>query len=256
MVWLRRMSIDDDLRALIGQAPAPVAESTALPDLDLAAFLSPTAQREIQAAQGLTRSLPSVQAALPDFSEAALSSLYEDGNQAMDGEIHQVLAQPAHVDTSNVRLGDIWAGVDREGSDDEYRPPAAHVEPDLQSLFMNREAQSAMEARGMTPSESSSGFEDFEFTAMDENPRDTDFFVPRRSSPGNAQGVVISQRTAEGFRTIERTRPDPRYVAPPRVVAAGPPRTNTPRTTPAPTPTSSPTPAHFPTLMQQLMNDD
>lgn len=165
------------------QAAKPV-----LPDLDPKMFLSPAAQREIEA----VRVIP-----LPLMSETVHASRQELSIRPMMEEIDLL--------SSN------WDITER---DLEPAPQysADSVEPDLANLFMDR----ALRETGLSPAEQRraerlGAVDDFSFSSTDfdvDMPR-TYESPPQRSSGG----VVVAQRGPAGFAQVSRQEAVARYTA-------------------------------------------
>lgn len=266
---------DADLLALIGKAPKTAAQPEQnLPDIDLSMLLSPSAQREVEAAQGLVGSAPPVVEAHNDFADATAYSLFATDNEAMDGSVQSALEEPAPepVNVASVPLEALWGGMEREGLEEAPgAAPAPQVEAGLESLFMNREAQEAaslLQGGGFPPPVASptpefdiqmgmdwspdprtptpqGSMERVRFQIGRQDPPPAAPPMRREASWGGSDGVVVSRRGTDG-------RFQPQRI--PQTAQARPP-TFEQRAASAPPVAPPPRPA-APTLMQHLMLDD
>jgi hypothetical protein len=240
------MTTDAELLALIGRAPRPQQEAKAasLPALDMTMLLSASAQREVQAVLGISQRSFQIPAAqmqsvplerLSNFTEDIYKSLYERHNNEVDSRVVEMLSKEFEpsVDVHSVPLESLW---DTESTEDylEEGPSRPAVEIGLESLFMTGEALDALQARGgggfsspqpaRTPMpEFGISFEDVE---VQEGPRPTGSMRPyrfqlgrenpppgarpmgsRQASLGGQDGVVVSQRGPQGFRSTREAEP-------------------------------------------------
>lgn len=173
------MASDEELLALIGRAPSQQKQPVAgelLPELDLTSFLSPAAQRELEAAKALKGEprFPTKTASQAPVLDPVLALITNrvppsdnpfDGftfsGQEEGGYVDTIVGEalyepppPPPVDMANFNLEDLWSKDATDEIDDGIggggrgAPPAAPT-GGLEAIFMNREAQEAQEALGL-----------------------------------------------------------------------------------------------------------
>jgi hypothetical protein len=172
-------------------APAP------LPDLDPAMFLSPAAQREMQAVQNL---IPNIEAPIVSVPV-----------QASRTELSASLAPAMFVEDFEMTSG--W-----DISAEELAAPSPYPEavaPDLENLFMGRAMQEIGNGSAAARRAQRLGQDDFwDIPEAADAPRMYEPPPARRA----AGGTVVSQRGPGGFAAVPRPVPQ----APQRHVAAAP----------------------------------
>jgi hypothetical protein len=251
---LEMPDINDELLALIGQAPEPEPlQSPDLPALDPGMLMSAAAQREVE------------------------SMAPADGGTGLDAFLVDGPPQPVDEMVSEVNsLEGIWDRPEDRPGEDERGGPIEGADAGLEALFMGgREARDAAEAQGYVPgampAAPSSGYEDFSFDTSDldtggggggasPNPA-VRWTVGRQDPPpaappmasyraqGGADGVVVSRREGGQFIVQERPRP----AVPPSQSVQAVAHTARAEASPAP----APAPMHnAPTLYDHLLSDD
>jgi hypothetical protein len=167
------------------QAAEPV-----LPELSPAMFLSPAAQREVEAQQ----SIPNI--SLPLVSET----------------IH---ANRQELSISPTAGGDIdLLSSNWDISEEDLSPPqfgTAEVAPDLANLFMDRALRETGSSTAELRRAERLGVDDFSFSTTDFDMGD---IRPSGSASGQASGgVVVSRRGPTGFTPISRQEAVARQMA-------------------------------------------
>lgn len=165
----------------------------ALPELDLTMFLSPTAQREMAAMQGI-----------PDIATPLITETIQANRQELS-------IRPAVVAEEIDLMSSNW-DITEQDLEPAPRYSSESVEPDLANLFMDR----ALRETGLSPveqrrAERLGAVDDFSFSTTDfevDMPRT--YEAPAQRSSG---GVVVAQRGPTGFTQVSRPEAVERYAA-------------------------------------------